>query len=273
MQEAISPDDGSDGRCRTGKGDPMMNNVIDHDEWNNSLPKLPRASKIKFPPIHGVLPFDGVRTPASRSATSQKVFLTYRTEANNWTPRIGICESAGEAAVAIDLHFSPNVFDLKFQPAQVRYFDDEDCKYHKYTHDLLVEFRTGERRLIFVRNAASLTKPRTERQIQLIAQASRIRRLAHDMVVANASDYTRQRRDNLFRMFLYASDPDPEADEIVLAVASRLKTLWHMQDLFPHVGITQSRAFAACYRLVARKQLWADLDHVLWEWSRSEVAA
>ena len=69
-------------------------------------------------------------------------------------------------------------------------------------------------------------------------------------------------------------DFDPEeADEIVLAVASRLKTLWHMQDLFPHVGITQSRAFAACYRLVARKQLWADLDHVLWEWSRIEVAA
>ncbi|TNF12473.1 MAG: hypothetical protein EP320_11900 [Rhodobacteraceae bacterium] len=251
----------------------MMNYVIDHDEWNHSPRKLPRASKIELPPIFGVLPFDGARSPSSRSAASQKVFLTYRTEADNWTPRIGICESAAEAAVAIELLFSPNVFDLKFQPAQVSYFDEEDGKHHKYTHDLLVEFRTGERRLVFVRNAASLKKPRTKRQIQLIAQASRRERLAHDMVVANATDYTRQRRDNLFRMFLFASAPDPEADEIVLAVASRLKTLWHMQDIFPHVGIHQSRAFAACYRLVARKRLWADLDHVLWEWSRIEVAA
>ncbi|OWX99274.1 hypothetical protein [Thioclava sp. IC9] len=251
----------------------MHEQVIPHDEWNTSPPKLPRASKIELPPIHGVLPFDGVRSPSSRSAASQKVFLTYRTEADNWTPRIGICESAAEAAVAIELLFSPNIFDLKFQPAQVSYFDEEDGKHHKHTHDLLVEFRTGERRLIFVRNAASLKKPRTTRQIQLIAQASRKKRLAHDMVVANATDYTRQRRDNLFRMFLFASVPDPEADEIVLAVASRLKTLWHMQDIFPHVGIDQSRAFAACYRLVARKQLWANLDHVLWERSRIEVAS
>jgi hypothetical protein len=71
-----------------------MSEIIDHDTWNHALPKLPKASAIKLPPIFGVLPFDGQRNPSSRSSVAQKVFLAYRTEADNWMPRIGECESA-----------------------------------------------------------------------------------------------------------------------------------------------------------------------------------
>jgi hypothetical protein len=46
-----------------------------------------------------------------------------------------------------------------------------------------------------------------------------------------------------------------------------------MKDLFAHTPVSQPRAFAACYRLVAQGALLANLDHVLWEYSRLQLAA
>lgn len=93
------------------------------------------------------------------------------------------------------------------------------------------------------------------------------------MIVVNASDYTRQRRENLFRMHQFVFEHDDEADELVLWTARRLKTLWLMRDLFQPASIAQARVFRTCYRLVARRQMHANLDQVLWENSRVEVAA
>jgi hypothetical protein len=45
---------------------------------------------------------------------------------------------------------------------------------------------------------------------------------ADDLIVVNASNFSRQRRENLFRMHAFVFDPDPEADEIVLATAVTL---------------------------------------------------
>ena len=66
---------------------------------------------------------------------------------------------------------------------------------------------------------------------------------------------------------------DDEADDIIWETARNLRTLYYMKDLFPHVPISQPRAFQACYRLVARKLIHANLDHVLWEYSQIGVAA
>ena len=49
--------------------------------------------------------------------------------------------------------------------------------------------------------------------------------------------------------------------------------LFYMKDLFPHVPVTQPRAFAACHRLIARGALRAKLDNLLWENSHLEVVA
>jgi len=73
---------------------------IGHDEFNYGLPKLPEATALEFDGIHGVLPFDGVRNPGFRSSTSHTFWLTYKTEANKWQPKVGICESASEGAAA-----------------------------------------------------------------------------------------------------------------------------------------------------------------------------
>lgn len=247
----------------------MSETTIEHDRWNTSVPRLPKAPPIKLGDIFGVLPFDGVRNPSSRSATSHKVFMTYKTEANGWTPKVGIAESAAECATAIQALISPDLYDLHFQPATVR-FKDEDGANRTYTHDLLLTFRNGYRRLAFVRNEFSLLKPRTARQIAAIVAATP-RHMADDMIVVNASDFTRQRRENLFRIHHFVSNPDAEADELVLEVAAKLKPLRLMLDLFRHVGLEQRRVFAACHRLVARGIMKTNLDSVFWEHSQIEV--
>lgn len=245
--------------------------IIDHDTWNYSAPKLPRASEISLQDIPDVLPFDGVRNPSGRSNTSQKVFLTYRTPANDWKPKIGIAESAAEAASGLEAVMSSGIYDVAFQPLAVNY-RDEDGVVRSYTHDLLITFQTGHRRLIFVRHEQSLNKPRTQRQISAIAAATP-KNSADDMIVVNANDYSRQRRDNLMRMHHFVFHPDAEADDLLLDTALSLKSFYYMKDLFPHAPISTPRAFAACYRLIARGELSANLDHVLWENSRIEVAA
>lgn len=184
---------------------------------------------------------------------------------------MGIAESAAEAAVGVQFLMSQNLYDLDFQPLKVFYID-ETGEEREYNHDALATFRSGYSRLVFVRNENSLTKPQTRRDIQAIIAATP-KHAADDIIVVNANDYTRQRRENLFRMYYWMSVQDDEADTIVWETARKLRTLYYMKDLFPHVPIAQSRAFQACYRLVARGLIRANLDHVLWEYSQIGVAA
>lgn len=81
--------------------------------------------------------------------------MPYRTPANNWVPKVGIAESAAEAAVALQFLMSPDMYDLHFQPLLV-YFEDEKGGMVPYHHDLLLTFRCGYRRLIFVKFEESL---------------------------------------------------------------------------------------------------------------------
>lgn len=245
--------------------------VIDHDSWNYSLPKLPRASALSLGEIRDVLSFDGVRNPSARSNTSHKVFLTYRTPANDWQPKVGIAESAAEAAPGLEAVMSREIYDVTFQPLTVHYRDEDGVR-RSYTHDLQITFRNGYRRLIFVRNEESLKKPKTQRQINAIVTATP-KHAANDMIVVNANDYTRQRRDNLMRMHHFVFNPDPQADEALLETALSVKSFYYMKDLFPHAPVSTPRAFAACYRLIAQGAFRANLDHVLWENSQIEVAA
>ena len=254
--------------CRAN-GETMPDFIPEPNEWQYFPAKLPPDSPIKLDEIYRVLAFDGVRNPSARSSVSHRVFMTYMTEANGGKPKVGIGESAAEIAVALQALTSPNLHDLRFQPDKVQYIDDNG-KQREYTHDLLLISKNGHKRVVFVRNETSLRKPRTLREIDAIAAATP-RSLAHDMAIVNASDFSRQRRENLFRMHRFVCDPDIEADELVLATAKKLKSLWMMKDLFPHVALPKPRVFAACYRLVANGKMQTNLDHVFLEHSRIGV--
>lgn len=245
--------------------------TIDHDSWNYSPAKLPRQSKIKLGRIHGVLPFTGVRNPGFRSASSHRVWMTYRTVANNFGPEVGIAESAAEAAVAHELLMSPDLYDLRFQPLTVQ-FRGACNKPRSYTHDLLATFVDGRRVLAFVRNSDSLEKPKTWREIEAI-QAATPSSAADSMIIVDAGRYSRQRRENLFRLHEAIQTPDPEIDDMVLWTACNHRSLWLMRDLFPLLDVPQKTVFKSCYRLIARGALRANLDHVIAEWSRVEVAS
>jgi hypothetical protein len=162
-----------------------------------SPPKLPKAPVVRLNHIHGVLPFDGIRNPGFRSSTSHRIWLSYRTAANGWQPKVGICESAAEAAVAIDALISPETYDVKFQPFSVA-FEDEG-KQREYTHELLITHRSGRRDLVFVRNGTSLNKPKTWREIEAISRATPPQ-AADNLLIVSSDDYSRQRRENLFRI-------------------------------------------------------------------------
>jgi hypothetical protein len=248
----------------------MSNDIIDHDTWNYSPPKLPKSSAIKLDQIYGALPFDGVRNPGFRSSSSHTIWFPYKTAANDWQSKVAICESAAEAAVGIETLIAPETEDVMFQPLTVKF--QVDGRRREYTHDLLITLKSGHRRLVFVRNGESLTKPKTWREIEAIRQATPPT-AANDMIVVNADDYSRQRRENLFRMHEMLQDVDQEADALVLFVAKNLKTLWKIEDLFPHVALPQRRVFRACYRLIARKKMIANMDNVILETSRVQVAA
>lgn len=246
----------------------MLHSINDHDTWAYSPPRLPPQNKIRLDAIPNMLPFDGVRLPSSRSRTSHRVWFPYKVAANNWVPQVGICESSAEYAVALHILMLRDTYDVKFQPCTVSYLDDNGVE-RKHTHDLWFENRQGRRRLVFVRNAWSLSKPSTQREIeQILAHTSN--KEADDFLVVNADWYSRQRRENLTRMHNFVFKPDPEVDEATHHVAANLKSLWFMKDIFPHVPFETPRVFASCYRLVAAGVLSANLDHVLWENSQVE---
>jgi len=244
--------------------------VLDHDSWYYGIPKLGGVSQIKLEEVPNLIRYDGQRNPSGRSTTSNKVFFPYRTAANNWYPKIGMAESAAEAAVGLQAIMAKATFDVEFQPLTVHFKDDHGAL-RPHTYDLRLTFKNGHRRLVFVRFEESLNLPVTARDIKAIIDGTP-RNAADDVMIVNASDYTRQRRDNIMRMHYFVFHPDEEADDIVNHVARKTQSFYYMKDLFPRVPLEQPRAFAACYRLVARGDLRANLDNVLWEYSRLELA-
>ncbi|GFE67324.1 hypothetical protein [Litoreibacter roseus] len=242
-------------------------NTIDHDTWAYGLPKTRSAGKIELGPIHGVLPFTGVRNPISVSSTSQKVMLPYKTEANNWMPRVGAAESAAEAAVAEEALISPDIYDVEFQPVEFAYQYPAGRK-RKHTIDLRLTFRNGLRRFVFVRNRTSLRKPETQEEIEAIWLATPPSE-AHEFAVVEADTYSRPRRENLRRMHrAVCFEPDPIADHIVTDALWGISALWRMSDISKVVDLSRARIFDACLRLLANGQLGANLDNVICHHSR-----
>lgn len=240
---------------------------IEHDTWPCTPPKIRSAGKIEVGPIHGVLPFTGVRNPITTSSVSHKIMLDYRTAANGWQRKVGAAESGAEAAVAEEALISENTYDVEFQPLTVEY-EYPPGHVRKHTIDLRVTLRCGLRRLVFVRNRESLEKPYVQAEIDAIHAAIPPHH-GDRFCIVEADSYSRARRDNLRRMHRkIAFEPDPDADEIVEEAVRQLKTLWRMSDICPIVDLAKARVFQSCLRLIARKRLGADMDAVICHQSR-----
>ncbi|SFE92619.1 PDDEXK family nuclease [Roseivivax sediminis] len=239
--------------------------IIEHDEWPYSPKRLPRQAKIQIPGGHGVLPARAVRNTLSVSSSTQKTVVMSRTEANDYRPEVGYCDSAAEAAVAHEVLVSPNTYDVEFQPFTLPI--TLEGKDREHTMDLRVTLRNGERRAIFVRNRRSLMKARTQAEIDAIRRALGPEHRDRFMVV-DADDFSRARRENLSRMYDLVFRPDKAADELVEEAAYGLGTLWLLRDLVAVLDLQPARVWQSAMRLIARGRLLADLDAVFCHYSR-----
>ena len=243
---------------------------VNHDYFDEFITEKSatiKMSALELGKIEGVLPFDGARNPAYRSAISHRVWFTYKTAADNFKKRWAVTESAGEATVAFEALMCKDLHDIKFQPFMVPY--EFDGAHYHHTPYLLLTMRSGYRRLVYVRHGSSLARGKTQRQIRAIIDAVP-KGLANDFIVANTDDFPRQRRENVFRMYAFCAECDPEVDEAVQTVAHRYGGTFRMLDLFPKLSFEQKRIFQSCYRLLGRKQLRANLNNVVHEHSRLE---
>jgi hypothetical protein len=245
----------------------MSIDQIEDVELLYGIPKQPRQKAVTLKPIYGLLPSRAVRNPITTSATSQKVVLPYKTAATGHQIEIGLCESLAEAAVGEEAIISTDVYDVEFQPITFPYEYPAGRK-RNHTMDLRITYHDGTRRMVFVRNEMSLSKPWTWEEIDAIHEAIPNCE-AEEFVVVNADAYSRARRDNLNRMHrLVAFQPDPESDLIVEKVATNLKSLWLMSDLAKHLDLPKWRVWQSCQRLIAAGVLGADMDAVICHHSR-----
>lgn len=247
-----------------------------NDHWNYSQVKLPKSPPIELPELHGVLPFRGIRNPSGRSSYSHKIFFTYKTPASNFTPEVGIAESAIELAVAYEALISPDLYDLKLQPFASQYLDpcepDPKKALKSITHDILVTFNDMKRRVVYVRNGHSLSKPETQIRLKAIRDSVLSKGEADDFYVANGDDYPKIYRNNLSNMHRFISNPNPDHDEMVFDACKKLRTLWVIKDIFERCPLREGDILKSCYRLVAQEKLRVNKYHVISPYSRIEVA-
>ncbi|MEM1361260.1 MAG: hypothetical protein AAGF94_06025 [Pseudomonadota bacterium] len=241
--------------------------ILEHDEWAHCQPKTRTAGKVEIGNVFGVLPFDGVRNPLTTSSHSQKIAFKYKTEANEWRPKIGLAESGAELAVSHELLLLPKTFNVEFQPVCFPFINSLGLK-RDHTIDIRLTLKSGMRVFIFVRNANSLKKRETWADIAAIRDAVP-QSEAHKFMIVDASAFGRPRRDNLRRIhFSSMFEADPEADAETLWVAKKIKTLWRISDLFDYSELLAGRIYKSCLRLIGRGALQADKNAVIGPHSR-----
>lgn len=244
---------------------------IDHDTWQYGLPRIRSAGAVSINDIPGILPNTGLRNPLTTSSVSHKVAFTYRTAANGWQSKVGAAESMAEAAVAMEALVSPMVHDVEFQPVTFPY-PRPDGRIGSHTIDLRITYVTGLKRVIFVRNQGSLSKPQVQTEIDAIYAAVPVEE-AHEFAVVDGDAYSRPRRENLCRMHhLVHFAPDPESDAVVGQLFARIGEVWHLSDLFEQTSLPKPKVFKSVLRLLARGELEADRDAVICEHSHVWVS-
>lgn len=223
-----------------------------------------------IPEIHGVRPYSGHRNPLTRSQVARRVSTTFATRATNWMPEVYHFESLAEYSAALDVLLDPTVYGIDVQLPPILYPWPGRKKLREHHFDMRITFEDGFRRAVFVRNGRSLEKPQTQAEIDAIFAAI-TKDFADDAIVINGDVYTKQYRENLFRVFQACQETDLEADQII-AEAAVSTNYWFLKDLIENSGLPSPRAFQSALRMIGRGVLSADLYSFIWIYSRVWLA-
>ncbi|WP_322889918.1 MULTISPECIES: hypothetical protein [unclassified Yoonia] len=221
---------------------------------------------LKIPEIFGVRPYSGHRNPLTRSQIARRVSTTFALRATSCIPEVYHFESLAEYATTLDVLLDPTVYGIEVQLPPVMYRCGTRTKLRAHHFDLRITFEDGLRRAVFVRNGSSLKKRKTQDEIDAIFDAIP-EDFADEAVVVNGDQYTRQYRDNLFRVYEACQTTDIEADEAI-EKAAFTKNYWFLKDLIQHTNLPSPRAFGAALRMMGRGGIAVDWYSVIWMHSR-----
>ena len=174
-------------------------------EYSDYSPiKTEKLPELVVPPIRDVLPFEGSHNPMTRSNTARRVSMTIPTPATDGKRQVYHFDGEREAAVALEALLSPDLFRLEVQLPKI-YFDlpqgyNKRKKPRGHHFDLRLTFNDGYKRAVYVKNATSLARRKTQDEFAAICEATP-QSFADDVIVVNGDHYTMAYRDNLYRLF------------------------------------------------------------------------
>lgn len=226
---------------------------------------------LQVPEIFGVRPYSGSRNPLTRSQVARRVSATFATRATNWVPEVYHFESLAEYATALDVLLDPTVYGIEVQLSPIHFPWPGRKEPREHHFDMRITFEDGFRRAVFVRNGWSLTKPQTKAEINAIFNAIPPE-FADDAIVVNGNQYTKQYRDNLFRVYEASQTADNEADDAIAQTATST-SYWLLKDLIRNSGLASPRAYQAALRLMGRGFLAVNWYNFIWIHSRVRLAA
>ncbi len=223
--------------------------------------KKKRKHALVIGPIDGVIPFDGVHNPLTRSNTSYKSGMLIRTRENGYVPSVALNDSEAEEAVKIEALLQPNVTAVKCQPLKIKL---PGCKGEPQSHrfDVGIKLDCGRRKLIYVRGEISLTSRTSHSRIADIVRYTP-KDAADDIVVISDASFSRVYRDNNRRILMCHEMPNSEADRAVVELINSASADTRIEDIVSLSGLPEYVAWQAIMRMVGAGRICAERDSVI----------
>lgn len=220
-----------------------------------------RKHALTIQPIDGVIAFDGVHNPLTRSNTSYKSGMLIRTKENGYVPSVALSDSDAEEAVKVEALLQPNVYAVKCQPVKIKLPGGEgDPLSHRF--DVGIELDCGRRKLVYVRGEISLISRSSHSRIADIVRHTPMD-AADEIVVMSDASFSRVYRDNNRRILMCHEMPNPEADRAVVELTNSAPSEARIEDIVGLSGLPEYVAWQAIMRMIGAGRILAERDSVI----------
>ncbi|WP_133240375.1 hypothetical protein [Pararhodobacter oceanensis] len=223
--------------------------------------KRKRKAAIQIGPIPGVIPFDGLRNPLSRSDKAYKSGMLIRTKANGFMPSVALNDSEAEEAVKIEALLQPNVYDVKCQPYKVK-LPGEKTRAKSHCFDVGIRLECGTYKLVYVRGEVSLQSRTTNTEIAEIVRRTP-KDAADEIVVISDLSFSRVYRDNNRRIMMCHLMPDADADQAVVELTRHAAKRVRLENIVHESGLPESTAWQAIMRMIGAGRIGTERDAVI----------
>ncbi len=193
------------------------------------------------------LPSRATRKPPARSKSSSRGHVTGGSGSSGAPSRMRYFESKREQDALYMLLARPDVVDIWDQPPPISYCDATGRK-RSHTFDFLITLIDGRRIAIAVKPAAIVERTGFRETLQRIRAAAPLS-YANEVVLITERSYTPSAARNAQKLHEFRRTPDPEADEVIAAIARGLSSPTTIAELVEASGLG-GRAFRAAFKAI-----------------------